>query len=232
GLTEELIDSLSKVEGLQVVARRSVFQFKNKAIDIRQIGTQLNVGAVLEGSVRKEGTRLRITAQLNKVADGYNVWSHTYGQDMGNAFSIQEEIASSIANALRQSGPPHQRPPDKEAHDLYLQARYHQNRSVRAELDKAITLYQQAVAKDPNYAAAYAGLGHTYIGLGFSNQLAPADTFPRAAEAATKALALDPTLPNAHFVQGTVNLLYRWDWAGAERELHEAIRLNPAYAVA
>jgi TolB-like protein/DNA-binding winged helix-turn-helix (wHTH) protein len=232
GLTEELIDSLSKIEGLEVVARTSAFQFKNKAMDIRQIGAQLNAQGVIEGSVRKEGDHLRVTVQLSKVADGYHIWSRTFEGEAKSAFAVQQEIARSIASALRQNEPPSPPPPSQEAHDLYLQGRYHQNRSLRSELERAVALYEQAIAKDSGYAAAYAGLGHTYIGLGFSNQLAPADAFPKAAQATAKALSLDPSLADAHAVQGMVNLLSRWDWRGAESELRESIRLNPSSAIA
>jgi TolB-like protein/DNA-binding winged helix-turn-helix (wHTH) protein/Tfp pilus assembly protein PilF len=232
GLTEELIDNLSKIKGLHVVSRTSAFQFKGEAIDIRQIGRRLNVEAVLEGSVRKYKDRLRVTAQLNTVANGYHLWSRTYDKEAKDALSVQQEIAQSIAQTLRQDLPAPRRVPSKEAHELYLQARYHRNRSLRPELDKAITLYQQAIAKDPNYAEAYAGLAFAHIALGFSNQLAPREAFPQAADAARKALALDPLLADAHATQGMVSLLDRWDWVGAEKELREAIRLNPSYAVA
>jgi TolB-like protein/Flp pilus assembly protein TadD len=232
GLTEEMIDSLSHIEGLQVVARTSAFQFKGKAVDVRQIGRQLNVQAVLEGSVRRDKSHLRVTAQLNAVANGYHIWSRTYDRDAKDAFSVQQEIAQSIAGTLRQNLPAGPFVPSQEAHELYLQARYHHNRSIRPELDQAMALYRRAIDKDPAYAAAYAGLAFAHITLGFSNQVAPRDTFPQAAAAAKKALLLNPALAEAHASEGMVNLLDRWDWQGAERELREAIRLNPSNAVA
>jgi TolB-like protein/Tfp pilus assembly protein PilF len=229
GLTEELIDSLSQIKGLQVA---SAFQYKGKAIDIRQIGRLLNVDAILEGSTRKYEGQLRVTVHLVAVTNGFQLWSRTFDKEAKDTLSIQQEIALSIAHALGQNLPVPLWLPGQEAHELYLQARYHRNRSLRPEVEKAITLYRQAIAKEPNYAAAYAGLAHAYVGLGFSNQLAPREAFPQAADAARKALALDPLLADAHATQGMVNLLDRWDWVGAEKELGEAIRLNPSFAVA
>src|SRR5579862_1745697 len=163
GLTEEIIDALSRVPNLRVVARTSAFSFKGKAIDIRQIGQQLNVGSVLEGSVRKSGDRLRITAQLNRVSDGYHMWSRTYDRELRDVFAVQREISQSIASELRAGQLPtreHREPTkDLEAYRLYQEGRYFFNKFEPPESDyKAIERYQQAIARDPNFAAASAGM--------------------------------------------------------------------------
>jgi TolB-like protein/Flp pilus assembly protein TadD len=239
GLTEELIDRLVKVEGLQVVARTSVFQFKNSPFDIRKIGAQLNVQMILEGSVRREKDRLRVTAQLNNVDDGYHLWSETYEGEVKDVFSIQEEIAQKIVQSLRlnkrlpeQVLRPGRPPRSVEAYDLYLQAQYQRAKSKAASLKKAIGLFEEALQKDPEYGEAYSALGYSYIVLGYSYQMLPAEAFPKARAALQKALSLNPSLGSAHAAQGIVHLVFDWNWQKADREFRQAINLDPDSGVA
>jgi len=231
GMTEEIIDALAKVNGFRVVARTSSFAFKGKQQDIREIGKKLNVATVLEGSVRKDGNRLRVTAQLNSVADGYHLWSETYERELKDVFTVQDEISRAIvstlqlklANAGRQPRPPSA---NVEAYDLYLQGRYHWSRWRSEGAERAIEYFQRAIQKDPNYAAAYSGLADSYAWMGFFGALPPNEAMPKARQAALKALALDDTLAAAHTSLGYVKSLYEFDWPGAEREFQRALQLN------
>jgi TolB-like protein/Tfp pilus assembly protein PilF len=231
GMTEEIIDALAKVNGFRVVARTSSFAFKGKQQDIREIGKKLNVATVLEGSVRKDGDRLRVTAQLNSVADGYHLWSETYERELKDVFTVQDEISRAIvdtlqlklANSGRQPRPPSA---NVEAYDLYLQGRYHWSRWRSEGAERAIEYFQQAIQKDPNYAAAYSGLADSYGWMGFFGALPPNEAMPKARQAALKALALDDTLAAAHTSLGYVKSLHEFDWPGAEREFKRALQLN------
>lgn len=234
GLTEEIIDALSRVPNLRVVARTSTFAFKGKDTDIRQIGKQLNVNAVIEGSVRKSGDRLRITAQLNRVADGYHMWSRTYDREMRDVFSVQREISEAIANELRAGQQPHQAPreltKDLEAYRLYQQGRYFFNKFEPPDSDnKAIERYRQAIARDPKFAAAYAGIADAYSYLAENFAAAPRDVMPKAKEAAVKALELDDSSAEAHTSLGIVKLDYERDREGSQLEFLRAMQLNPGF---
>src|SRR5262249_48599689 len=165
GMTEELINALSNVDGLRVASRTSAFAFKGKDVDIRQIGEKLNVGRVLEGSVRREGDHLRISAKLVNVADGYHLWSNVYDRELKNIFALEEELARSIAQALKPKLVQSQAAPlvkpttsNLAAHDLYLKGRYFWNKRNAEALTKAIGYFQQAIEQDPGYALAYVGL--------------------------------------------------------------------------
>jgi serine/threonine-protein kinase len=232
GMTEEIIDSLTKVGGFRVVARTSSFAFKGKQQDIREIGKKLNVGFVLEGSVRKDGNRLRVTAQLNSVNDGYHLWSETYERELKDVFTVQDEISKSIVNTLQLRLAASTRtarsvPENLETYDLYLQGRYHWGRWRSEGAENAIRYFEQAIAKDPKYAAAYAGLADSYAWLGFFGALPPNEAMPKAKQFAEQALALDDSSAEAHTSLGYVKSLYEFDWAGAEREFKRAIQLNP-----
>ena len=231
GMTEEIIDALAKVNGFRVVARTSSFAFKGKQQDIREIGKKLNVATVLEGSVRKDGNRLRVTAQLNSVADGYHLWSETYERELKDVFTVQDEISRAIVDTLQlklASSARQPRPPSEnvEAYDLYLQGRYHWSRWRSEGAERAIEYFQQAIQKDPNYAAAYSGLADSYAWMGFFGALPPNEAMPKARQAALKALALDDTLAAAHTSLGYVKSLHEFDWPGAEREFKRALQLN------
>ena len=239
GLTEELINALSKIEGLHVAARTSVFQFKGKNHDIRKIGRQLNVGAVLEGSVRREGDRVRVTAQLNSTANGYHLWSETYDRDMKHVFAIQEDISQAIAQKLRIQVPVGARrlvkqyTEDPEAHDLYLRGRYFWNKRVDEAVRKGITYFQQAIDRDPGFALAWSGLADCFLSLAFSfdaGTTSPHEAVPRAKAALSRALEIDDSLPEAHISLAFVRFLFDWDWRETEAQFGRALELNPRYA--
>ena len=235
GMTDEIIDELTKIGGLRVVARTSSFAFKGQQKDIREIGKKLNVGAVLEGSVRVDGNRLRVTAQFVSVADGYHLWSETYERELKDVFALQDEISRAIVNLMQVKLAATPRlsktaPENMQAYDLYLQGRYHWGRWRAEGAEASIQYFQQAINKDPNYAAAYAGVADSYTWLGFFGALRPNEAMPKARVAAQKALALDDSLAAAHTSLAYVKALYEFDWPGAEREFKRAIELNPGLA--
>jgi TolB-like protein len=228
GLTEEIIDALSRVPNLRVVARTSAFVFKGKAGDIRQIGKQFDVGAVLEGSVRKDGDQLRITAQLNRVSDGTHLWSHTYDRQLRDVFKVQHELSQSIARELRAGSVPERRyTNDPDAYQRYQEGRYFFNQQEPSAYRKAIDRFQRAIDRDPNFAMAYSGLADSYAYLAENFAGPPKEFMPRAKEAALKAVALDNNLAEAHTSLGIVKLDYEWDIDGGQAEFLRAMQLNP-----
>ena len=228
GLTEEIIDALSRVPNLRVVARTSAFAFKGKPADIREIGHELNVDSVLEGSVRRSGNELRITAQLNRVSDGTHLWSRTFDQTPRDIFTVQREIAQSIADQLRAGQVPRREPTtDFEAYNLYQEARYLFNQGTPESCQKAVDRYQKAIDRDPKFALAYAGLADAEAYLAELMTIAPDTVMPRAREAAQKAVALDDNLAEGHTSLGIVKLDYELDREGAQREFKRAMELNP-----
>jgi Tfp pilus assembly protein PilF len=245
-MTEELIATLARVEGLRVTSSTSAFAFKGRGLDVRTVGEQLGASTVLEGSVRRSGDRLRITAQLVNVADGYQLWSDTYDRDASDAFAVQAEIARSIAQTLRvrlvgTSGDSLViEPPDAEAYDLflkgrhalYLKGRYAWYSRTEEGLLTALDFFRQAVAQSPDYARAHAGVADTYAVLGFYDYLPPSEAFPKAEAAARRAVALDATLAAPRATLGYVELYHHWDLAGAEDEFRRAIVLDPNYSTA
>jgi serine/threonine-protein kinase len=239
GITDELINTLAQVEGLHVVSRTSAFAFKGKPQDIRQIGQQLNVGAVLDGSVRKMGERMRITAQLVNVADGFHLWSRTYQGNMQDIFDVQDKISRAIVDALSvqlvggeqvRLGKRHTQ--NLDAYNLYLRGRYQWNKRTGQGLNKGIEYFQQAITLDTSYAPAHAGLADSYAMLASYGVSPPKEVMPKAKAAAVKALQIDDTLAEAHASLGLVKSFFDWDWPEAEREYKRAIELNPGYATA
>ncbi len=237
GMTEEIINALAKIPGVQVASRTSSFAFKGKEVDVREIGEKLGVASVLEGSVRKVGSRIRITAQLIDVANGYHMWSETYDRQLEDVFAIQDEISRAIVDALKvrlvgDTGklvvPTTE---NMEAYTLYLKGRYFFNRFGETDLRKGLDFFQQALSEDPGYARAYSGIADCWSNLA-DDWVVPDDAYPRAKAAATKALELEPTLAEAITSIGKVLCWYEWDFAGAERELRRAVTLNPNYAEA
>jgi serine/threonine-protein kinase len=231
GMTEEIIDALSKIGGIRVVARTSSFAFKGKQQDIREIGKKLNVAAVLEGSVRKDGNRLRVTAQLNSVADGYHLWSETYERELKDVFTVQDEISRAIVNTLQlklssRGRLPNSSPENVETYELYLQGRYHWSRWRTEGAQQAIHYFEAAIQKDPKYAPAYAGMAFAYCWLGFFGALPPNEAMPKARQAAEKAISLDDSLAAAHTALAYVKALYEFDWPIAQSEFKRAIQLN------
>src|SRR5438876_941510 len=239
GMTEELLNVLTKVKSLHVPGRSSSFAFKGKNDEdiFRKVGEQLHVNAVLEGSVRKAGDKLRITAQLINVNDGFHLWSETYDRDMKDILAVQSDVARRVVEALQvQLGVEEARALTKkptenpEAHRLYLLGRYHFAKFTRAGWDNAIHYYEQALQVDPTFALAYCGLADTYGWAG--GQTLPArEAWAKEMEFAQKALALDPNLAEAHLAMGTA-LFSVLDPRGSLKELDRAVELNPNHALA
>jgi TolB-like protein/Tfp pilus assembly protein PilF len=239
GMTDELINALAKVEGLQVASRTSVFALKHQREDVRAIGAKLNVSAVLDGTVRKAGNRLRITVQLSSATDGRTLWSERYDREMADVFAIQDEIAGTIVRTLRTTllgdigdPTPVRYTEDVKAYSLYLKGRFWWNRRTQADIAKGITYFEQAIAEDPDYALAYSGLADSYA-LDLDYRGVPvAEGMERAKAMARKAIALDETLAEAHTSLAWVTFIYDWDWPAAEREFNRALELNPRYSTA
>jgi serine/threonine-protein kinase len=236
GMTEEIINALAKVRGVQVASRTSSFAFKDKELDVRQIGQRLGVNSVLEGSVRKVGDRIRITAQLIDVANGYQIWSETYDRQLEDVFAIQDEISRAIVEALkvRLVGEPEPLvapTANLEAYTLYLKGRFFFNKFTESDLRKGLNFFEQALSQDPAYARAYAGIADCWSNLA-DDWVVPDDAYPRAKAAAKRALELDPRLAEAITSIGKVLCWYEWDFSGAERELRRAVSINANYAEA
>jgi len=232
GMTEELINALANVDGLRVASRTSAFAFKGKDIDIRQLGEKLNVGTVLEGSIRREGNTLRVTAQLIQVSDGYHLWSKRYDRELKSVFALEEDIARSIADALqRKLVTVKAATANLDAHDLYLRGLYFFNRRTASALVKAAEYFQQAIDQDPRYALAYVGLADATRLRIVYDAVAPAEVLPRAKEAALRALALDPALAEAHTSMGNI-YEYDYQFPAALQEYRTALALKPDYPTA
>ncbi|MEA3478046.1 MAG: adenylate/guanylate cyclase domain-containing protein, partial [Bacteroidota bacterium] len=238
GMAEEIINALSHITGLRVVARTSAFSFKGKDMDIREIGKQLNVGVILEGSVRKSGDNLRVTAQLINIEDGYHLWSEKYEKKLEDVFAIQDEISLAIVDKLKvkllrneKNALVKRYTENKEAYNLYLKGRYFWNRRSEVGFDKALGLFQSAIEIDPNFALAYASLAECYCMLSM-HMAKPEPIIRKGRIAAEKALSIDETLGEAHTALAWIKFFYDWDWLGAERSFKKAIQLNPRYATA
>jgi serine/threonine protein kinase/Flp pilus assembly protein TadD len=239
GLSEELINALTHVRDLRVVARTSAFAFKGREIDVREIGRRLNAGAVLEGSVRMSGQRLRIAAQLVNVEDGYHLWSGRFDREMKDVFAIQEEISLTIVDHLKlellkeEKERILKRPTeDHEAYDCYLKGRYFWYRRYEKGFQRSLEQFEQAIAKDPGYALAHVGIADTFGSLGLFSFLSPHQAYSRARAAATRALEIDPELAEAHASLGWIATWYDWDWPAAARHFLKAIQIKPDYAPA
>ena len=234
GMAEEIINALTTLEGLHVASRTSAFQAKARDFDMVEIATRLKVGAVLEGSVRKAGNRLRVTAQLINVSDGYHLWSERYDRDMDDIFAVQDDIARTVVEKLKvkllgtADTPLVRKPTDNlEAYNLVLQGRYYSVRATAAALEKSLACFTQALAVEPTYAQAHAGIATAQAIRAIVSLAAPHTVMPEAKEAALKTLALDETVADAHAALALVLHFYDWDWAGAEREYRRALELNP-----
>ncbi len=231
GLAEELLNRLAKIRELRVVARTSSFQFKGKNEDLRVIGQKLNVGTVLEGSVRKEGNRVRITAQLIKVEDGFHLWSETYDRELKDVFAVQDEIARAVAGelkiALLGEEAPAPRGTSPEAYNAYLQGRYFCQRQTKEDLEKAIAYFEQANKLDAGYALAWAGLGGCYVTQAYLGYVPVHVGFGKARSAVERALTLDAKLAEAYGVMGQIHKDYEWDWAAADASFQRALTLEP-----
>lgn len=233
GVTEELIHSLSRVEGLRVASRTSSYAFKGRNASIDEIAEALRVNIILEGSVRKVGNRVRITPLLVDATNGYQLWTESYEREIEDVLDLQETISTAIVDALqiKLGAPVHrEHTRDTVAYDEYLKGRYHWNRHSPADLKKSIEHYERAIAADSGYALAWTGLADSYCTMGGLFLAKPADVYPRAREAARKAIEIDPRLAPAHAALAEVQLRYEWDWEAAERGFRRAVALDPEYA--
>jgi TolB-like protein/Tfp pilus assembly protein PilF len=237
GIAEELLNALVQIEGLRVAARTSSAQFKDKAINVQAIGRELGVQSVLEGSVRKSGDRLRITAQLINVEDGYHLFSERYDRAADDVFAIQDEISLAIVDKLKvkllrdeKSKLVKRHTDNEKAYRLYLQGRYFWNRRHAGGVQRGLEYFQKAIAIDPEYALPYSGTADCWFSLGFFDFLAPKVAFGKCKEAALKAVELDPDLAEGHASLGNAFFYFDWDYPAAEAEFQHAISLNPNYA--
>jgi adenylate cyclase len=231
GLTENLLHALAQIRELKVAGRTSSFAFKGLNTDLRDIGEQLNVSSILEGSVQKAGTRIRITTQLINVEDGYHLWSKTFDRDLTDIFSVQDEIAEAVASALRKSllddgSATRTTTSDFEAYNAYLLALSYHNKRTQEDWDKAIEQFQLALEKDPDMALAWAGLSRAISEkTGFGTDFT--EGFARARVAAENAIELDPNLADGYLALAYVQLGHDWDWDGAEASINRAFSLRP-----
>jgi TolB-like protein/Tfp pilus assembly protein PilF len=236
GTTEDIITQLSKVGGVRVISRTSVMRYKHSEKSIPEIGRELGVSTILEGSVRRAGGRVRIVAQLLDVQTDEHVWAETYDREMKDVFAIQSDVAEKIAAALKaelspmEKGRIERKPTESmEAYNYYLKGRFYWNKRRGDDLKTAVEYFNRAIETDPAYALAYAGLASTYVTLPEYSGLQAKEFIPKAAAAARKALELDPALAEPHAVLGWIKTNNEWDWAGAESEFQRAIELNPSY---
>ena len=230
GLSEELLNLLTKIPELKVASRSSAFSFKGKDFKISDVGRELNVAHVLEGSVRKSGNLIRVTAQLIKVDDGYHMWSETWDRTLDNIFVIQDEIAAAVVEQLEVAllgNVPHAEQTDPEAYSLFLQARHFSNLLTPEGWEQSTKLYEQVLAIDPDYALAWAGLSRNYINLAGYNLLSPEEGYGLAREAAEKALAINPETSTAHAALGWISMHFDGDLEAAGRHFERALELDP-----
>jgi TolB-like protein/Flp pilus assembly protein TadD len=238
GLAEELINGLTRIGTIRVVAHSSSFSFKGRNTDVREIGRQLNVGTILEGSIRKSGDHLRVSAQLINAADGYHIWSEQYDRNMDDVFAIQDEISGKILKRFKTEGIlgdrsklSMKRPTENfEAYQLYLKGRSFWHHRGQGFLQKSMDCYQKAIQLDPQFALAYSGLADVFVSLGLWALAPPTEIFPKASDLIRKALEIDPDLAEAHCSQALVNMFYDWDWASAAEQLQQALALKPGCA--
>src|SRR5437762_5707949 len=228
GIAEELLGALAKVDGLRVAARRSSFWFKDKQAELGEIASKLNVGHVLEGSVRRDGNRVRVTAELIDASDGFTLWSETYEREMHGIFALQDEITHSIVDALKLnldiSAPP--APHNTEAYDAYLQGLFYSDKSTEDELRKSLEFFQDALAIDPKFSRAWTGIAKTWLWLADS-YVPPLEAYPTVRDAAVRALELDDQEAEAHVYLAESKRILDWDLDGAEAEFNRAVEIDP-----
>lgn len=239
GLTEDILTQLSRISSLRVISRTSVMQYKGTTKSIREIGRELGVHNVLEGSVRKAGNRVRISAQLIDAGDDEHLWAQNYDRELNDIFAVQTDVAEQIAQALKAHISPNEEARIKQvptesvdAYQDYLRGRYFLGQRSAASLQRALEYFAACTSVDPQYALAYTGEADTYIVISLLELAPPREAFPKAKSAAEHALHIEPDLAQAHASLGLVKFQYDWDWGGAEQELLTAIRLNPNYAPA
>jgi TolB-like protein len=239
GLAEEILNLLAKVDGVKVTARTSSFAFKNKNVDLREVGRQLGVAHILEGSIRKAGNRVRITAQLISSSDGYHLWSETYDRTLDDVFGVQDEIAGKILIQLREKLEVDQKAEQKEKknqeidaaiYETYLKARYHLNRWTVEDSHTATALFEKVKTKYPKYAAAYSGLAQVYSFMGATGKMEPHFAFSKARAFALDALQLDPDDERTQIALANIYFWYDWDWQRTESCINKALEINDSSA--
>jgi len=237
GISESIINLLSQLPDLRVIPRTSAFRYKGREADLKTVGHDLNVRTVLTGKLIQRADRLVVQTELVEVANDAQLWGGQFNRKLDDIFEVQEELARQISESLRLRPTPEDQKrlgkiytTNPEAYQDYLKGRYWWGKRTEEGLHTAIGHIQQAIAKDPSYALAYDGLADCYVGLGGLNSVAPKEAYPKARDAALKALELDETLAEAHSSLGLVKYRFDWDWQGAEREFQRAIALNPSYA--
>jgi len=233
-MTEALITSLAKIRALRVISRTSVMRYKGARKSLPRIARELNVDAVIEGSVLRVGERVRINAQLIHAVSDRHLWAESYERDFRDILSLQSDIAQQVADQVKVILTPEERERlrstrevDPEAHEKYLKARYYWNKRAEASVREAISCFRQSIDADPTFAEGYVGLADCYNILGYYNVLAPKEANPKGKAAALKALEWDRSLAEAHASLGVVKRDFEWDWPGAEQEFQRAIELNP-----
>jgi adenylate cyclase len=234
GISEEILDALAKVEGLRVVARTSSFSFKAKNADVAEIAQKLNVQNILEGSLRREGNRIRITAQLVNAHDGFHIWSDTFERELEGVFAVQDEITRSIVDALKIKlavTPPPRARQNTEAYDLYLEGLYLSNKSDEENLRKSLNLFQRALDKDPTFSRAWVGIAKVRYWLADA-YVKPLEAYQAVESAATKALELNENDAEAHAYLSEAKRVLHWDWKTGERELQRAVEIDANSATA
>jgi serine/threonine-protein kinase len=234
GMSEEIIYALAKVEALRVVSRTSSFSFKGKRTDVSEVGKKLNVENILEGSLRREGNRVRVTAELINARSGFHLWTETYDRELAGVFALQDEITRAIVDALKiklaVSLPPHEQR-NTEVYDLYLQGLYFSNKSSEEDLRRALSFFQRAVEKDPTFSRAWTGISKVWYFLA-DVYVKPLEAYPLSREAAMKALNLDEKDAEAHCYLSEAKRVLDWDLASADAELKRALQLDPNSAPA
>jgi len=241
GMTEELITQIGRLQpqSLRVIARTSAMQYKNSHKKVDQIGAELGVNYILEGSVRREENRVRVSVQLVRVQDQTQLWTESYDRELSGIITVQNEVAKAVASQIRitlseaeRVRLENSRPVVPEAHEAYLRGRFVWYKRTPQSLRRAIEYFEEAIRRDPSYAAPYAGLADSYILLNEYSDMSPKEAFGRAGQAASKALDIDPGLAEAHASLAMIRYCRDWDWAGAERGFKHSIDLNPNYATA
>ena len=230
GISEEILNSLTHVEGIQVTARTSSFSFKGKNEDVREIGNKLGVANVLEGTVRRAGKKIRINVQLINAADGYQLWSEAYDSELEDIFEVQDEIATKIVTRLKENLAISDKkesivktPTENiEAYNLYLKGRYYWNKSNPEDILRAIKTFEEAIKLDPNFALPYCTLSYCYSFMGSSGLMPPAEAYPKAKDCTLKAIELDPNHAESHLSLATIKFYHNWDFEGAEASLNKA----------
>ena len=239
GITEELVNDLAQVRSLRVISRTSVMTYKSTKKRLPEIARELNVDAVVEGSVMRSGNRVQVTAQLIQASTDTHLWAQTYDSELSDLLTLQNQVAQAIVEQVAVKLTPEEQGrlrtvhlASPEAHEAYLLGRYYWNKRTAEGFNKAVEYFLLATKKDPQYALPYAGLADCYVLLAEYTLLPSKDVLPKAREAAVKALELDDELAEAHASLAAVKVDHEWDWRGAEQELRRAIELNPGYATA